>query len=371
MESVDLNLGGKGNTKVVYCPFRHLGLAVKTVSVIVPVYRVERYVAETILSILNQTYADFELLIINDESPDQSIPICQQFSDPRIRIIHQQNRGLAGARNTGIRHAQGKYLAFLDSDDLWLPQKLEKHVQHLNENPTVGVSFSRSAFIDEQSQPLGIYQMPKLTDITPGYLFCRNPIGNGSAVVIRREVLDAIQFQDNLYGSVEDFYFDDRFRQSEDIECWLRIALQTSWKIEGIPDALTLYRVNMGGLSANLLKQYEAWERILTKTQAYNPEFVAQWGDKARAYQLRYLARRAASQRSPAMATELAHRALSTHWPILLEEPRRTLLTLGAVYLQRLLPQSAYEKLESGAMKMTGSTQKRQIQQEEQLEQSC
>jgi glycosyltransferase involved in cell wall biosynthesis len=340
------------------------------VSVIIPVYNVETLVGETLESVLQQTYQDFEILVVNDGSTDGSLSICQGFVDPRIRIISQQNRGLAGARNTGIRHAQGEYLAFLDSDDLWLPKKLESHVAHLDASPEVGVSFSRSRFIDEAGQDIGIYQMPKLTDITPSHLFCRNPIGNGSAVVLRRAVLEDIKFQDNLYGGVEDFYFDDSFRQSEDIECWLRIALQTTWKIEGIPDALTLYRVNMGGLSANILNQYAAWERIIAKTLTYNPDFIAQWGDKARAYQLRYLARRAARQRSPRMATQLLHRALATDWHILLEEPHRTLLTLAAAYSLWLLPKSAYQAVEAIMMGITGSTQRRRIQNDLRLNQS-
>ncbi|MBD2105157.1 glycosyltransferase family 2 protein [Leptolyngbya sp. FACHB-261] len=333
------------------------------VSVVVPVYKVERYIAATIQSVLAQTYSDFELIIVDDESPDHSIEICQQFTDPRIRIVYQKNRGLAGARNTGIRHAQGQYLALLDSDDLWLPQKLERHIGHLESAPTVGVSFSRSAFIDETGEPLGTYQMPKLSGITPEYLLCRNPIGNGSAPVLRREVLDAIRFQDDLYGTTEDFYFDDRFRQSEDIECWIRIAIQTQWQIEGIPEALTLYRVNSEGLSANLLKQFESWEQVINKTRTYAPDVIARWGNVARAYQLRYLARRAVRSGSGAMAVKLVHRAITTHWRVLFEEPRRTLLTVIAAYMLLLLPKQLYVQLETVALKRTGASQRRHIHQ--------
>src|SRR4028118_491035 len=102
----------------------------KKVSVIIPVYQVEKYIAAAVQSVLEQTYKDFELLIIDDGSTDRSLEICQQFSDPRIKIIRQQNQGVCAARNTGIRHAQTEYLAFLDGDDLWLPTKLEKHVEH-------------------------------------------------------------------------------------------------------------------------------------------------------------------------------------------------------------------------------------------------
>ena len=326
----------------------------KLVSVIVPVYNVENYIAQTIKSILNQTYPHFELLIVDDESPDRSREICQQFRDKRIKIISQKNRGLAGARNTGIRHAQGDYLAFLDSDDLWLPEKLARHVQHLESNPQVGVSFSRSQFIDSEGQSLGIYQMPKLQNITPSHLLCRNPIGNGSAPVIRRQVFEAICFQDNLHGEVENFYFDENFRQSEDIECWLRIAAETPWQIEGIPEALTLYRVDGEGLSANLFKQFDSWKQMIDKHRDRSPELIAKWENPARAYQLRYLARRAVRLKNGDMAVKLTHQALATHWQIVLNEPSRTLLTLFAAYLLKLLPLSFYRGCEHLALKLTG-----------------
>lgn len=337
----------------------------KLVSVIVPTYNVERYIAATVKSVLAQSYSQFELLIIDDESPDRSVEIVQQFQDPRIKIIHQKNRGLAGARNTGIRHAQGDYLAFLDSDDLWLPEKLEQHVQHLEQNPQVGVSFSRSAFMDGDGLPLGIYQMPKLKDITAAHLLCRNPIGNGSAPVIRREVLEEIKFYADRYGSQEDFYFDDAFRQSEDIECWIRIMLQTQWSIEGIPEALTLYRVNTEGLSAQVMKQYKSWEQVIEKTRTYAPEMVAQYEAPARAYQLRYLARRAVRLKDAKMAVRLVNSALKTHWKILLAEPQRTVLTLCAAYLMSLLPSAFYPRLESMALQMTGTLQKLRIQKDQ------
>jgi len=153
------------------------------VSVVVPVYNVERYVAAAIQSVLDQTYDTFELLLIDDGSPDRSVAICQQFTDPRIRLLRQENRGLSGARNTGIREAKGEYVAFLDSDDQWQPQKLRSHVEHLARSPKVGVSFSRSQFMDEQGQLQNAFQNPRLTAITPAYLLCENPVGNGSAPV--------------------------------------------------------------------------------------------------------------------------------------------------------------------------------------------
>lgn len=337
------------------------------VSVIIPTYNAEKYIAETINSVVGQTFQDFEILVVDDGSPDKSVEICQQFADPRIKIIRQANRGLPGARNTGIRHAEGEFIAFLDADDVWCPEKLQKHVQHLDNAPQVGISFSYSAFINEVGALTGLCQKPKkLRDITPGYVLCRNPVGNGSAAVIRRAVFEEIKYLDNLDGRVEDQYFDERLRQKNadatDIECWLRIAITTDWQLEGIPEMLTLYRINSGGLSANALYQLEALEKVIRKTQGYAPEVIAQYGHTARAYYLRYTARRAVTLRDGAMAVEMLHRALASDWQIFLEEPVRTLLTLGAAYLLWLLPVSLYNYLENLVLKSAAlNLNKRQI----------
>ena len=335
----------------------------KKVSVILPIYGVEKYVRQTIQSVLDQTYKNFELIVIDDESPDRSADICKSFADDRIRLIHQKNRGLAGARNTGIRQAQGAYLAFLDGDDLWYPEKLEKHVQHLEHAPNVGVSYSSSEFIDEEDTPLGVYQMPKLRDITIGHLICRNPIGNGSAPVIRKEVFEAIAFEDNLYGSTEEFYFDDNFRSCEDLECWFRIATTTSWVFEGIADVLTLYRVNSSGLSANLKNHLAHWERVIEKTRTYAPEVIAKWEHRARAYILRYLARRAITVKDGAMAALYFNRAMKEYWRMIVEEPKRTLITAVATYLLLILPSSLYQWIETTGLKMIRLLQEKQFKQ--------
>ncbi|NEN98931.1 MAG: glycosyltransferase family 2 protein [Moorea sp. SIO3I7] len=333
----------------------------KHVSVIIPVYGVENYIAAAVQSVLEQTYTNFEVLIIDDESPDSSIKICQEFSDQRLKIIHQTNRGLAGARNTGIRHAKGDYLAFLDGDDLWLPQKLERHIEHLENFPDIGISFSRSALIDEAGNFMGAYLMPKLSNITISDLFRESPIGNGSAAVVRRELFDTIKYQDNVYGPTEDYYFDENFRRAEDIECWLRIAIQTDWKIEGIPEALTLYRINTQGLSANLFKQFESLEQMIEKTRSYAPTVTSRWENISRAYHLRYLARSAVRLKVGSDAVTFIHRSLSNHWRILLEQPRRTILTLIAAYILWLLPKYIYAQIELLVSKLLKKVKKQPL----------
>jgi glycosyltransferase involved in cell wall biosynthesis len=330
-------------------------------SVIIPVYKVEKYIINTIESVLNQTYQNFELIIVDDGSPDRSIDLCQQFKDSRITILRQPNQGVCVARNTGINNASGDYIAFLDGDDLWLPEKLEKHIDHLQKNPLVGVSFSHSAFIDEKGKALGIYQMPKLTKITPALIIRRNPISNGSSPVIRREVLEAIAYQDNIMGVAQNCYFDPNLAHFEDVECWLRISLLTNWQTEGIPEALTLYRVNSKGASTNLDKQVEDLEKVLTKTRKYAPDLIKEHGDAAKAYEIRKLARWAVRLKSAPIAVKMAHKALSTYWKMIFEEPEKTLVTLAAAYSLYLLPKQFYNNLENLALQITSFSQKLRI----------
>ena len=142
----------------------------------------------------------------------------------------------------------------------------------------------------------------------------------------------------------------------------MRIILQTPWVIEGIPEVLTLYRVNTEGLSADILKQLASWESVIAKTRGYAPGLVNRWEAMARAYQLRYLARRAVRLKQAKMAIHLVHRALLTHWQIVLSEPRKTLLTLGASYLLGCLPISMYSQIEAFALHRTGTLQQKRIQ---------
>lgn len=337
----------------------------KKVSVIIPVYNAEKYVAATIKSVLSQTYENFEIIIVDDGSPDNSIEVCKLFKDSRIKIIRQKNKGLAGARNTGIRHAQGDYLAFIDADDMWLPEKLEKHVLHLDNSSKVGISFSRSAFINEAGQHLNTYQMSKLKDIQPSELLYYSPLGNGSSGVFRREVFQEISFIDDSSGIDECCYFDTNFTIYEDLECWLRIAIQTSWQFEGIPEALTLYRINPKGLSANFLKAIDYWEMLDEKVKSYAPELIEQWKQFAMAHRMRYLAREAVRRQVGSIAVKLINRSIAYDWRIIFIEPVSTILILLMSYLLYLMPHSLYFGVEYFILKLKGFIQKRKILQEE------
>ena len=310
-----------------------------TVTVVMPVYNTAAYVEAAIDSVLDQTFGDIELLIIDDGGSDESITLCRAYTDPRIRIISQANRGLAGARNTGIHQAQGEFIAFLDSDDLWAPEKLTRHVQHLRQNHQIGVSYAASTTIDDEGRPLRIVQRPRIHRVQPHHIFLRNPIGNGSAPVIRRAVFDDIAFLSDAGDRLS--FFDETFRQSEDIECWMRIALTTPWQFEGLKGAYTHYRINEGGLSANVVRQYETWDRVRKKVWAIDARFARRWAPTAEAFQLRYLARRCLRLNDGSLALSLMQDAIARSPSILWREPAKTLATLGAAMALRAMPSFA------------------------------
>jgi glycosyltransferase involved in cell wall biosynthesis len=334
----------------------------KLVSVITPLYNSERFICEALQSVLDQTHTNVELLVIDDGSPDDSANVVEAMGDPRIQVFRQDNTGPCRARNSGIARAKGDFIAFIDHDDHWAPDKLEKHIAHLERNPLVGVSYGPSAFIDENGGRLGLYQVPQLTDVTPGLILCRNPIGNGSAPLIRREVFEAVKFMVEHDGKQEPMYFDDECRGWEDVECWFRISVKTDWEFEGIADCLTYYRVNSEGLSADAEKKQRSFEQGLERARTYAPDIVARYEGAARAYHLRYLARRLVTSRDGRGAVSFAHRALRSHPRLLVEEPKRTLITLGAAYALLSLPRPIYERLESAAIAEVGRAQAARVQ---------
>jgi glycosyltransferase involved in cell wall biosynthesis len=309
------------------------------VSVVMPVYNVERYVTQAIQSVLGQSFADFELIIVDDGGADASLDICRSFADPRIRIISQRNRGLAGARNTGIMAARGAYVALLDSDDHWMREKLAVHVAHLDSNPDVGASYAGAMLVDEQDRALGIIQRPKPGRATAGDVFCGRAILNGSMPVFRTAMLREAALESDD-GRI--WCFDETLRRSEDVECWTRLALRGTLAFEALNCVLTNYRMNADGLSADVIRQLSSWEQVRQRIAAWAPEFVAQYGAEARARELRYLARRCVFMQDRGLALSLMREALAMHPRLLLREPVKTLTTLAACLAVRALPPAGF-----------------------------
>ncbi len=183
------------------------------VSVVIPAYKQAEYLSSTIQSVLNQTYANFEVIVVNDASPDNTTEVVQQFHDPRLKyIIHERNQMLPAARNTGMRASSGEIIALLDADDLFHPDKLAAHVAYLAQHPEIGVTYNARFEIDAQGQPLSIWRPPmstSLPDFVVGFPFAP------SDMVLRREWAFKIDLFDESYVV---------FSEDLDINCRLALA---------------------------------------------------------------------------------------------------------------------------------------------------
>ncbi|MED4583099.1 glycosyltransferase family 2 protein [Brevibacillus choshinensis] len=208
------------------------------VSVITPTYNAARFIRETIDSVKRQTYPYWELILVDDGSKDETVALIQEeMRDSRIRlIVMPKNGGAAVARNTGISAAGGRYLAFLDSDDLWLPEKLEKQVSYMQRND-VAFSFTRYRIIQENgTQTPFVVPIPQQIDYN-GLL--KNTIIGCLTVMLDREKLGVVQMPN--------------IRTRQDTALWLQI-LRDGHIAYGIQEELSHYRKVVGSISSNKWK---------------------------------------------------------------------------------------------------------------------
>lgn len=228
------------------------------VSIVIPAYNSLKYLPETIESVLKQTFNDFEVIVVNDGSTDNTKHWVAQIADPRVKLINQENQGLSGARNTGIAHASGEYIAFLDADDLWEPTKLEKQVLCLDENPEIGLVYTWVALIDENSNPTGrIFKNYAENDVWC-QLIEHNIVESGSVAMVRRQCFDTCGvFDRNLRSFVEDW------------DMWLRIASRYSFKV--IKEALVYYRQHSTSASRNWEAMEQSFHIVIEKAFAAAP----------------------------------------------------------------------------------------------------
>lgn len=207
------------------------------VSIILPVYNGEKYLGESMESILAQTYNNFELLIINDGSKDGSLSIIKKYKDKRIKVYTQKNQGLAATLNRGIKLAKGEYLARQDQDDLSLPSRLDKQVNYLNNNPRCGLVGTWSEIINENGTTTGYYHRhPAENDILKIELLFDNPFVH-SSVMLRKDV----------FKKVNGYATNNNWQPPEDYELWSRIARY--YNIGNIPVVLHKYREVPGSMS--------------------------------------------------------------------------------------------------------------------------
>lgn len=198
-----------------------------TVAVIIPAFNQGHFLGEAIQSVLTQTFEDFEALVIDDGSTDNTAQVALSFEDSRFRYIYQKNQGLSAARNTGIRCSTAPLITFLDSDDLFLPEKLSLLISELERRPDAGLAAGQALPIDEKGQRVG-----KIFDRKPpedgAQLLLGNPLHVGS-IMMRRDWQEKVGF------------FDEELRSYEDWDMWLRLALAGN-RIAWVPKPVSLYR---------------------------------------------------------------------------------------------------------------------------------
>ena len=230
------------------------------VSIIMPTYNCARFICESIDSVLAQTYTNWELIIVDDSSTDNTAEMVANFNDPRIHYLrNEQNEGAALTRNKALRAAKGRYIAFLDSDDLWHPDKLERQIAFMEQN---GYAFTYHEYteIDESSKPLGVYVSGKdhvrLFDMKaccwPGCL----------SVMYDMEVVGLIQIPD--------------IRKNNDSAMWLQAIQKADCYL--LPENLAQYRRRTGSITPTSVWKKIGWHYILFRQGAgMNPIAATFW----------------------------------------------------------------------------------------------
>jgi glycosyltransferase involved in cell wall biosynthesis len=221
------------------------------ISVIVPVYNGEKFIAETIKSVLNQTFKDFELIIVNDGSTDKTLDIVNKFRDGRIRVFSFENQGSYAARNQGLRLSRGRYVSFIDADDLWTKDKLSLQLEALRNNPNAAASYSWTDFIDEGGSIINKGAPVKFEGIVYRDLFVHFFLENGSNALIKKEAADNLKFDESLING-------------GDVDFFIRLAKTNAFVY--VPKYQIKYRQQQNSSSnINLLRTENFFLSVLTK----------------------------------------------------------------------------------------------------------
>ena len=249
-----------------------------TVSVIMPAYNVEAFIVQALESACNQTISDIEIIVVDDGSEDNTARIVKAFDDHRISMIHKENGGCASARNAGIHVAKGNFISFLDADDYWLPNKLERELESFYRQPHVDLIFSLSFVINEEGKELGVLKSGTFRSFSFKDLFIENPVGNGSSVLIRKRALDQA-------GP-----FDESLPASSDCDMWLRIAKLRTDNFVCLPEPLTYYRRRHSQTTGDWARMQKSIAVVEAKARLVDPETVSKVVHLARCNKNRYLA---------------------------------------------------------------------------------
>ena len=236
------------------------------VSVVVPTYNLAVYTADALKSAQQQTFTDFEVVIVDDGSTDDTVAVIQPFlSDPRFTLIRQENQGTAGARNTAISHSRGDWIAFLDCDDLWLPDKLETQVGVIEAYPGAALIFGNGVEFTEEGDFGPFYRKREVFPDGAGLrriLKC-NCFWTCSVMVRRRDVLDVGMLRGELPGV-------------DDYDLWLRI-LEGGGEARGVWEPVARYRKRRDSQGVNKAQMLELLLRVYqdARDRLADPELKA------------------------------------------------------------------------------------------------
>lgn len=238
------------------------------VSVVTPTYNRSRFLLEAVASVLAQTYADLELIIVDDGSVDDTRKVLEPFlADNRVRYFYQENQGQSYARNLALEHAVGDYIAFLDSDDMWAPDKLEKQLAILRARPEVDIVHGDEAMIDEQGDVISLENMERYSGRITRRLLADNSVSITTALVRQR-------------CFAETGGFDTSVGVADDYELWLRFSARYFYHYE--PGIVAFYRVMADQISSDKRRRFAANELIIREFLARDGEILSpserRWG---------------------------------------------------------------------------------------------
>jgi len=297
------------------------------VSVVIPTYNRATLIGETLDSVLAQTYRDFEVIVVDDGSTDNTPAVINAGYKGLVRYIRQENAGQAAARNTGIRIANGTYIAFLDDDDLWLPHKLARQMPLFESNPaTVWVYCDAQVFDDTTGQPLHNFSQinPPHAGQVAHHLLQRDFIASPTPI-IRRAIFEKVG------------YFDESglIRRREDWEMWLRIA--AVYTVDYLPEVLARYRVHSGSATQteSAYEVYQSRAAVIERAVAFAPQIYGPIRAQAMAALCLFTGRQLALAGQPAQARQMFTQAI--RWqPALLSAYNHWLLSwLGSWLLKK------------------------------------
>jgi len=200
------------------------------ISVVMSVYDGEKFLEEAVLSVLNQTYKDFEFIIIDDGSTDSSLKMLRSFEkkDERIKLVSRENKGLTRSLNEGIKLAQGEYIARMDGDDISMPKRFEKQIDFLEKNKDIALCGTWAINIDENGNEIGEYKTPTTNKEIRKMILFHNPFIHPS-VMMRKEIINNV----GLYN--------EKIKYAQDYEYWLRIIKKN--KMANLNSFLLWYRI--------------------------------------------------------------------------------------------------------------------------------